>query len=281
MLPEIKARRYKGGASQIRKLLLILKADRRLQAALILIIVGGLLTGFSSEYIPPFVSHQTYTVQMNNYPHDGIKNYSPNLNLYAEAPNYPIYLNIDDSQHAKIFYEVYYATAIGYGTKTPIMNGSISSPYTITISNTVYQKYYILYLSAPNNTYFQVSVTLSQTVYQYPPANYYMLAPGIMAILIGMVLVGASFIRIHSDKLKYYSNLKLEDSEIEYLFKPSKQLGTLPWIGKIIIGFAFTALGFILFGNGFLLSWIGIVFILAGIAMMLNGVVQKMSTGRV
>ncbi len=287
MSPEIRSRRFKTGASQIRKLYLVLKADRRIQLALALILVGGLLTGLSTQYIPPYVSQQTYTVQLSNYIHHTETTIYPTdgVNLYAEAPNYPIYINVNNSQNVKIYYQVYFINETNPALASLahhqlIMQGELNSTGTIVIPDTIYHTSYSLQLSAPNNTYFNVPVTITQTVYQYPPANYYMLAPGIMAILFGIVITGASFIRLNSDKERYYSNLNLDSADIDYLFKPSKQLGTIPWIGKIILGFVLAAFGFILFGNGFLLSWFGVVLILAGIAFMLNGIVQKMSTRR-
>ncbi len=286
MSPEIRSRRFKGGASQFRKFFLIMKADRHLQLAVFLLLAGGLLIGFSSQFIPPFVSQESYTIQMTNNPHNaggGISQVEE-LNIYAESPNYPIYININDSQQQTISYQIYFVNdtnlAVGFGPQKLIESGQFNGPVTLTIPNTVYHMSYLLKLSSPDNSYFLVPVTYSQTVYQYPPANYYLLAPGIIAMLMGVIFIGAGLINIHSDKERYYAHLKLENSEIEYLFRQSRQLGTLPWIGKVVLGPFLAAIGFVLFGNGFLLSWVGIVLILVGIAIMLNGIIQKISARR-
>ena len=223
---------------------------------------------------------------MTNNPHNaggGISQVEE-LNIYAESPNYPIYININDSQQQTISYQIYFVNdtnlAVGFGPQKLIESGQFNGPVTLTIPNTVYHMSYLLKLSSPDNSYFLVPVTYSQTVYQYPPANYYLLAPGIIAMLMGVIFIGAGLINIHSDKERYYAHLKLENSEIEYLFRQSRQLGTLPWIGKVVLGPFLAAIGFVLFGNGFLLSWVGIVLILVGIAIMLNGIIQKISARR-
>ena len=286
MSPEIRSRRFKGGASQFRKFLLIMKADRRLQIAVLLLLAGGVLIGLSSQFIPPFVSQESYSIQMTNNPHNAGSGNAQveELNIYAESPNFPIYININDSQQQTLDYQIYFVNdtnlAVGFGPQKLIESGQFNGPVTLTIPNTVYHMSYLIKLSTPDNSYYSVPVSYSQTVYQYPPANYYLLAPGILAMLMGIIMIGAGLINIHSDKERYYANLNLENSEIEYLLKQSRHLGTLPWIGKVIIGLFLAALGFMLFGNGFLFSWVGIVLILSGIAMMLNGIIHKMSTRR-
>lgn len=284
---KIRSRRFKGGASQIRKFFLILKAERRLQAAILLVLAGAIMIGFSSQYIPPFVSHETYTVDMTNNPHNigGGSGQVEALNLYAEAPNLPIYININNTQHSTIYYTVYLINdtnlAVGFGPMKTLMSGEFNTSIGITIPNTIYHMSYEMRLTAPNGTYFMVPVTYSQTIYQYPPANYYLLAPGIIAMLAGLVLISGSMIAVHSDRARYYSHLKkLEDGEIDYLMKPTRSIGTIPWLAKVIIGLFMSAIGFVFFGHGFLYSWVGIVLIVAGVAVMLNGVVHRVYTGR-
>ena len=158
MSPEIRSRRFKGGASQFRKFFLIMKADRHLQLAVLLILAGGLLIGFSSQFIPPFVSQESYTIQMTNNPHNagGGLAQVEELNIYAESPNYPIYININDSQQQTISYQIYFVNdtnlAVGFGPQKLIESGQFNGPVTLTIPNTVYHMSYLLKLSSPNKT---------------------------------------------------------------------------------------------------------------------------------
>lgn len=280
MATDIRIRRSKGEANRLKKFYFILKADRLLELAITLLVAGALLISISGMYITPFVSQQTGTIIITNNPHNSQQGYAGQLNLYAEAPGFPIYMNISDPGHQTLTYTVYFVNdtnlAVGFGPETPIVSGQLTDSVDITIPNTIYHMSYLLKINAPNNTFFDAPVYYSQTVYQYPNANIYLLAPGIISMVGGIILVGMSLINMHSDRDYYYGKLKLRNSEKSYLFKNGGGIRiNLPWFAQVITGLLVTAVGFTLFGRDILYSWIGIIFILGGIAYFLNGLVQK------
>lgn len=279
MSSDIRTRRTKNKANQLKKLFLILKADRILQAAIVLLVVGTVLVSVSGLYVPPFVSQENGKIILTNDTHLDQSGYAGKLSLYAESPGYPIYINISNPGQQGLTYNVYLINdtnnAIGFGPQTLIKNGTLHASENLVITNTSYHMTYLLKINAPNNTIYQVPVYYSQTAFQYPSSNIYLLASGIITMVAGIVAVGMSLIRIHADKDLYYNKLNLEPYEKQYLFRGSGLQITIPWIVKVVSGLMAAAIGFTLFGKTIIFSWIGIILILGGLAYFLNGVVQK------
>ena len=279
MSPDIRSRRSKREANAFKKLSLVIKANHIIQLAFVFLVIGIFLLSISGMFIQPFVSQESSSINLTNDTHIVQQGTSSQLNLYAEAPNYPIYLNISNPSHQTLTYSIYFINdtnqAIGIGPKKLIMTGTFNNSIDLVIPNTVYHMTYTLKITASNQTFFEVPVSYTQTLFQYPPYNIFLLAPGIMTIVAGISTVGMRLINVHSDRDLYYSNLKLENSELQYLMERSSIQIDIPWFGKSILGLVFTVVGFTVFGSGIVLSWVGIILILTGVAFILNGLVQR------
>ena len=274
----------------LKKSFVIIKGDRTLQIIIAVLIAGAILLSFSEYDIQPYVTKTTfqdtlysYQIERNglNYPND-------KLNVYAMAPNYPIYITIDDSQHLTLDYNVYLVNdtgqAIGYGPATLLFGGQITNTTNLVINNTIYHMTYRLTISAPGLSSFNIPVTVTQTETLYPPANYWILIPGVILMLAGMISIGMKMMSISSDVEKYYSKLNLKkkkDIDIISVKRYSNQSKPTSYENflSIVIGLSICALGFIVFGHQFLLSWIGIILIIAGISLFLNGLIRLSTRG--
>ena len=274
----------------LKKSFVIIKGDRTLQIIIAVLIAGAILLSFSEYDIQPYVTKTTfqdtlysYQIERNglNYPND-------KLNVYAMAPNYPIYITIDDSQHLTLDYNVYLVNdtgqAIGYGPATLLFGGQITNTTNLVINNTIYHMTYRLTISAPGLSSFNIPVTVTQTETLYPPANYWILIPGVILMLAGMISIGMKMMSISSDVEKYYSKLNLKkkkDIDIISVKRYSNQSKPTSYENflSIVIGLSICALGFMVFGHQFLLSWIGIIFVIAGISLLLNGLIRLSTRG--
>ena len=274
----------------LKKSFVIIKGDRTLQIIIAVLIAGAILLSFSEYDIQPYVTKTTfqdtlysYQIERNglNYPND-------KLNVYAMAPNYPIYITIDDSQHLTLDYNVYLVNdtgqAIGYGPATLLFGGQITNTTNLVINNTIYHMTYRLTISAPGLSSFNIPVTVTQTETLYPPANYWILIPGVILMLAGMISIGMKMMSISSDVEKYYSKLNLKkkkDIDIISVKRYSNQSKPTSYENflSIAIGLSICALGFMVFGHQFLLSWIGIIFVIAGISLLLNGLIRLSTRG--
>lgn len=270
---------HKSLALSLRKLYLVVKSDRTLKIMIGVIIVAGLLIGLSGQFIQPIKTTQTYSEQMYK-PSNVLQPSNQKLNLYALAPDYPIYITIDDSQNTLLDYQVYFVNdtnmAIGLGPATLLAQGQISGTTNLVIPHTIYHMTYRLVLEPVDSPSFMNTVTYTQTTFQYPQSNYYLLASGITLTIAGIVMVGVKIILISSDREKYLSQLKFKDIEDSLvLFNDHNIRRTtefqLPWFANVLLGILFCALGFTLFGRQFILTWIGLVLIIAGIIFILNG----------
>lgn len=272
-----------------RKMAILFRGDKSLRILVVLFLLAASLIGLSGHYIQPYITQQSYTMKMYSYQieHNGLNYPNQNLNIYAMAPDYPIYITILDSQHTVLDYTVYFINdtnnAVGFGPTTLMFSGQISDTTTIVIPHTIYHMTYRLHLDSPGFPAFVNYVNYTQTVSLTPPANYFLLIPGVVLALAGMVILGAKLITVTSDKDKYYSSLDLENPEDEYVLmnlgrrSPSRISFRQTWYGNIILGFASCALGFTIFGRGVLLSWFGVIFVILGIALLLNGMILYFS----
>lgn len=272
----------------IRKLFLILRADKSLSILIAIFVMAGLLLGFSGHFISPYVSQETYSDHMYSYQvmPNGLNYPNQKLNIYALAPNYPIYLTIQDNQHILFDYSIYFindtGNAVGFGPTTLLYSGQITNTTSLVLPHTIYHMTYRLVLEASGLPSFDTIVTYTQTVYLYPPSNYYLLIPGIMMALVGVVLTGSKIMNIASDKDKYYSNLKFKDPHDAYIVQNLGRSSRAsyyryPWYTTIFFGLISCAAGFIIFGRQFILSWFGIILIIIGISLMLNGLIRYFS----
>ncbi len=270
----------------LKKFYLILRADHSLKILIAILLAAAILIGLSGYYIPPYKTTQTYSDQMYKYQieKNGLNYPNQNLNLYALAPGYPITITIEDSQHTVLDYKLYFINdtglAMGLGPTTLIQSGQISDTTTLVIPHTIYHMTYRLYLDSPGLPEFKNTVTYTQTLFLYPPANYYLLIPGILLGLAGIVMVGSMLISINSDKDKYYSGLKFKDPKDAYIVQSLGRSSRatyfrFPWYANIFFGILSSAVGFTLFGNSLIfLTWAGIILIIAGVSLILNGVVR-------
>lgn len=271
-----------------RKLFLIIRADRSLKILIVIIILGSLLMGLSGHFIQPYKTTQTYTEQMYSYriEHNGLNYPNQKLNLYALAPNYPIYITVDDSQHTLLSYQVYFINdtnnAIGIGPATLIEQGQISDTTTFVIPHTIYHMTYRLELESPGLPAFTNTVTYEQTTFLYPSSNYYLLIPGILMAVAAILMFGGKIISISSDRERYLSQLKFKDpKDASIVLDQGTRNGNtdfrFPWFANVLLGILLCSGGFTIFGRQYILTWIGIALIIAGVSFILNGIVRLLS----
>ncbi len=269
--------------SSFKRLYKLFRRDRTVQIIVITIVAGGILLGLAEYYIPPYVTTQTYTDNM--YPVqlaiNGLSYPNLKMNIYSESPNHPINIFIGDNQNYTLNYNLYLINdtnrAIGFGPKQLLMSGQISGPYNIVVNNSEYHMTYQLTLASPANVSFYVPVTETQTVYQYPPANYMLLIPGILLTIGAGVAAAMRLMAVTSDRSRYFMALGMETTASSSRFHtraPNKYYVGLLDLG---IGTALAAIGFEIFGKQFLLSWIGVIFVIAGIALILRGALKLAS----
>lgn len=271
-----------------KRFMLIIKADRTFQILIAVIILATLFIGLSGHFIQPYKSTQTYSDQMYKYrvERNGLNYPNQNLNIYALAPNYPVYITIEDSQHTVLDYQLFFVNdtnlAMGMGPTTLLAQGQISNTTTLVIPHTIYHMTYRLHLDSPGLPQFVNTVTYTQTIFQYPPANYYLLVPGIILALAGIVILGVKIITIGNDREEYLSKLKFKNPNDAYILQEKAGLPRhariqFPWYAYSLFGVLLCAIGFTIFGTQFILTWIGGALIIAGIVFILNGIVRKLS----
>ncbi len=264
----------------------ILRKDRTVQIIIVAVLAGILLVTLSEYYILPYVSTVSTSTTLSNNSNPGQGVYpQENLSIYALAPQHPIYISIDDSQHHTLNYEIYLINdtnrAIGLGPKTLLSSGQFNDSTSLVINNTIYHMSYELSLSSASGGTYSVPVSVKQTVYTYPPENYYLLIPGIILLVAGVVLTGSKIMSISSDREGWMDSLGLDrydkNKGMKSVYSSQKKKGTNLGILNIAIGSALIIVGFFLFGHQYYLSWIAIAAILAGIAYIIGGLIRAFS----
>ncbi len=286
----IRERKKLQAIQKLQKSFVVIKGDRNLQVIIAVLIAGAILLSLSEYDIQPYITKTTFQDNLYSYQieRNGLSYPNDKLNIYAMAPNYPIYITIDDSQHLTLDYNVYLVNdtgqAIGYGPSTFLFGGQITNTTNLVINNTIYHMTYRLTVSAPGLSSFNIPVTVTQTETLIPPANYWILIPGVILMLAGMVSIGMKMMSISSDVEKYYSKLNLKNKRdidiisVRRYSSLSKQTSYENFL-SIVIGLSICALGFVVFGHQFLLSWIGIILVIAGISLFLNGLIRLSTRG--
>lgn len=272
----------------------ILKKDRLWQFAAILIVAGLISLSLSEFAIQPYKSELTYTDDMFSYnigfPTNGVNIPNEKLNIQALAPDYPIYITIYDSSHYLLDYSVYFINdtnqAVGFGPSTLLFNGQTSNTTTLTINDPVYNMTYRLVLTSHYNLSYTATVGVRQMQYLYPPVNYFLFIPAVVALLVGAVIAGVKITAVSTDKHRYYARLGQPEGAATHrsyggthAYSASTHDNRTKFL-NILLGIAFLATGLMSLGKYYLLTWLGIVFIFVGLLFLLNGLLSLVLGGR-
>ncbi len=261
----------------------VLKRDRTVAFVLTALILGMILLSLANYDIQPYIVTQSYTDTLYSSHLDPAGYYVSNkkVNLYVEAPNFPIQITINDTGHNTLDYSIFYLndtkSATGFGPSVVVMQGQINSTSEIAINNPSYQTMYTLSLSSPANASFNIPVTINQKAVLHPPANYWTLIPGVILTLVGAAGIGMKVTSISSDRSKYYMGLGINEDDLKIIRLSKDQARSRTAYSSflgMVLGLFLCSAGFIFFGSNIFLSWVGVTSILVGLAFMLRGLVQ-------